>query len=114
MLRSIEVLTKLSTYSLNFYQELAQRQALKTNDIGFEKRGLLMVSATNDGLRHAELEMNLMSERGIAGRKLSKDDALDFEPSLRPLICLLYTSTLDVWIIDSKKNIRHVVDDTKE
>lgn len=86
MLRSIEVLTKLSTYSLNFYQELAQRQALKTNNIGFEKRGLLMVSATNDGLRHAELEMNLMSERGIAGRKLSKDDALDFEPSLRPLI----------------------------
>jgi D-amino-acid dehydrogenase len=86
MLRSIEVLTKLSTYSLNFYQELAQRQALKTKDIGFEKRGLLMVSATNDGLRHAELEMNLMSERGIAGRKLSKDDALGFEPSLRPLI----------------------------
>ncbi len=86
MLRSIEVLTKLSIYSLNFYQDLAKRQSLLHQEIGFKKRGLLMVSATSDGLRHAELEMNLMSERGIAGRKLSKDEALDFEPSLRPLI----------------------------
>ena len=86
MLRSIEVLTKLSTYSLDFYQDLAKRQAAKSNEIGFEKRGLLMVSATRDGLKHAELEVDLMSERGIAGRKLSKEEALSFEPSLKPII----------------------------
>lgn len=86
MLRSIDVLTKLSTYSLEFYRELAERQERKSNRIGFEKRGLLMVSASDDGLRHAELEMQLMGERGIAGRKLSKDDALSFEPSLKPII----------------------------
>lgn len=83
MLESIKVLTAISTYSLDFYRELSERTK---SPIGFEKRGLLMVSATKDGLNHANLEMQLMAEQGVAGRSLSQDEVLQFEPSLKPLV----------------------------
>lgn len=83
MLESIKVLAAISTYSLDFYTELAKRTPSK---IGFENRGLLLVSATEDGVHAADMEMQLMGENGIAGRKLSKDELLNFEPSLKPLV----------------------------
>lgn len=83
MMESIKVLTEISTYSLEAYRELSERS--KT-PIGFEKRGLLMVSATKDGLDHANLEMQLMAAQGIAGRSLSQDEVLKFEPSLKPIV----------------------------
>ncbi|MBU6375185.1 MAG: FAD-dependent oxidoreductase [Bdellovibrionales bacterium] len=83
MLRSIEVLTEISKYSLDFYSQLASRVG---PSIQFEKRGLLMVSATSSGVQAAIDEMNLMAERGIPGRKLSRDEVLAFEPTLRPVV----------------------------
>lgn len=83
MEESISVLTAISTYSLDFYQKLSERAK---SSIGFENRGLLMVSATDSGLDAANLEMQLMGERGIAGRSLTRDEALQFEPSLKPII----------------------------
>jgi D-amino-acid dehydrogenase len=82
MLRSIEVLTETSKYSLEFYRKLETRKP----GLGFEKRGLLMVSSTSEGLDSAITEMELMAERGIPGRKLSQQEALSLEPSLKPLI----------------------------
>ncbi len=83
MLRSIEVLTAVSKYSLEFYSELASRapQALS-----FEKRGLLMVSSTDDGLASARSEMELMSRQQIPGRWLDRDELLAFEPVLKPVV----------------------------
>ncbi len=83
MNEAITVLTAISSYSLDFYTELAKRSK---SSIGFENRGLLMVSGTRSGLDHAELEMQLMGERGIAGRSLNQDEVLAFEPSLKPLV----------------------------
>lgn len=82
MLRSIEVLTALSRYSLDVYADLGLRHP----DLRFEKKGLLMVSATEAGVAAARAEMNLMTERGIPARPLTRDEALAFEPTLRPLI----------------------------
>ena len=82
MMRSIEVLTELSKYSLGFYGALAGRHS----GLAFEKKGLLMVSATSAGVAAAQAEMKLMAERGIPGRALSRDEALAFEPTLRPII----------------------------
>lgn len=78
---AITVLTAISTYSLDFYRELAKR-----SPIGFENRGLLMVSGTKSGLDAANLEMQLMGERGIAGRSLNHDEALAFEPALKSIV----------------------------
>jgi D-amino-acid dehydrogenase len=85
MLRSIEVLTEVSKYSLKFYEELAHLHP-GSGALAFEKRGLLMVSSTPDGLRSAKSEMTLMAERGIPGRALSQDEALELEPTLKPHI----------------------------
>lgn len=86
MRKSIQVLTDISQYSLTAYQELAQNRKAFAHELGFEKKGLLMVSATKAGLNHAQLEMNLMSERGIPGRYLEQDELLTFEPALRPIV----------------------------
>lgn len=86
MRKSIEVLTEISQYSLTAYQELADRRKASGHDLGFEKKGLLMVSATKSGLDHAKLEMNLMAARGIPGRYLERDALLEFEPALQPIV----------------------------
>lgn len=82
MERSIQVLAELSKISLTNYQELSVRRPA----MGFEQRGLLMVSATDAGLEHAVMELELMQKNGITGRRLGREELLDFEPSLRPLV----------------------------
>ena len=60
MIEAIAVLSDLSKFSLQFYRELALRQA---NAIGFEQKGLLMVSKTDEGMRAAEAETERAMER---------------------------------------------------
>jgi len=87
MLRSIEVLTDLSKYTLDFFAALAEAPREDgLAPLGFEKRGLLMVSGDRSGVDAATSEMELMSDRGIAGRAMGRDELLDFEPTLRPLV----------------------------
>lgn len=81
MRESVAVLTDISKYSLQFYGELANR-APKT--FGFDQKGLLLVSGTDDGFKGAKLEMDLMSERGVPGKLLSGDEIVAMEPSLKP------------------------------
>lgn len=80
---SVAVLSEISKYSLRFYKELSERSP---QGFGFDQKGLLMVSGTEAGLRAAESEMNLMAERGIPGERLSAEQVLAMEPSLRPVI----------------------------
>jgi D-amino-acid dehydrogenase len=79
---SIKVLTAISKYSLDFYEAAGAR----TQDMGFEKKGLLLVSSTADGLRYAQTEMRVMAEQGIAGRFMEQEELLKFEPALRPIV----------------------------
>lgn len=81
--RSVKVLAALSTYSLDFYEELARRRG---EAMDFQRRGLLMVSATEAGVRYARTEMELMARQGITGRAMGRDEILAFEPSLRPIV----------------------------
>jgi D-amino-acid dehydrogenase len=87
MLRSIEVLTRLSTYTLDFFAALAERTRERGGPpLAFENRGLLMVSGVAAGVDAARAEMELMADRGIAGRAMGRDELLAFEPTLRPLV----------------------------
>ena len=87
MLRSIAVLTDLSKYTLDFFATLAgETPAEGVPPLGFERRGLLMVSGEPAGVEAATSEMELMADRGIAGRALGRDELLAFEPTLRPLV----------------------------
>jgi D-amino-acid dehydrogenase len=83
MLESVAVLTEISKYSLNYYTNLAARSP---STLGFDQKGLLMVSATEKGIAAAEAEMNLMQHHGVPGKRLSKEETLALEPSLKPLI----------------------------
>lgn len=78
---SVTVLTEISKYSLQFYTEMAKREP---NAFGFDQKGLLMISETAAGVNAAEVEMKLMLERGVPGRRLSAEEILAMEPSVRP------------------------------
>lgn len=78
---SVSVLTEISKYSLDFYRELAARAP---DTFGFDQKGLLLVSGNDTGLKAAEIEMRLMSERGVPGRLLTGEEITAMEPSLKP------------------------------
>lgn len=80
---SVKVLAQLSQYSLDFYEKMARSP---NHAIAFERRGLLMVSANQAGLGHAEMELELMQKQGISGRKLAQDELLHLEPALKPVV----------------------------
>jgi D-amino-acid dehydrogenase len=82
MLRAVAALTEISKYSLKAYEELARTSPT----MSFEKRGLLMVSATDDGVKGTKLEMDLMAQQGVPGKWLERDELLAFEPALKPLV----------------------------
>ncbi|MES2768179.1 MAG: FAD-dependent oxidoreductase [Bdellovibrionota bacterium] len=81
MNQSIDVLTEISKDSLNFYSKLNERNPQKFD---FQNKGLLMVSGTPSGVQAAHEELDLMATRGIAGKKMSAEEIVNFEPSLRP------------------------------
>ena len=81
MNQSVAVLTDISKYSLDFYADLATR-APKT--FGFDQKGLLLVSGTDDGLKAAKIEMDLMNARGVPGKLMTGDEISAMEPSLKP------------------------------
>lgn len=76
---SIEVLTLASVESLKFYENLAQEYP----EMNFEKKGLLMVSANEEGYKGAVEEMELMAQHGVAGRAMNYEEIRAFEPSLK-------------------------------
>ncbi|MGZ5279946.1 MAG: NAD(P)/FAD-dependent oxidoreductase [Pseudobdellovibrionaceae bacterium] len=73
-----EALVHLSKVSLEMYEKLAE----ECPEIGFEKRGLLMVAQSRDGVQAAIDEMDLVSRHQIPGRKMSGDEIRAMEPSL--------------------------------
>lgn len=76
---AIEALVKLSLKSLHDYRQLA----IEYPEIDFQQKGLLMVSATKDGVKAATNEMKLVEQYGIPGKYLSGEEVKAFEPALR-------------------------------
>lgn len=79
MLSSVDALTQISVQSLKLYQELA---AKTDKSFSFEQKGLLMVAQSNDGLKYARQEMELVSRNGIPGKLMLEDETRAFEPAL--------------------------------
>lgn len=79
MLSSVDALTQISVQSLKLYQELS---ALTDKPFSFEQKGLFMVAQSDDGLKYAKQEMELVSRNGVTGRLMLEEEARAFEPSL--------------------------------
>lgn len=79
MLRSVDALTQISIQSLKLYQELS---AKTDKPFSFEQKGLFMVAQSDDGLKYAKQEMELVSRNGVTGRLMLEEEARAFEPSL--------------------------------
>jgi D-amino-acid dehydrogenase len=79
MLASVDALTQLSVQSLELYKSLS---ASTDKPFSFEQKGLFMVAQSNDGLKYARSEMELVARNGVAGQLMLEDEARAFEPSL--------------------------------
>lgn len=79
MHESIDVLTAISSASLEWYQKLSERHS----EIGFLQNGLLNVCETGDSLAGMAGEMEIMAEHGIEGKLMSAEEVTEFEPSVR-------------------------------
>lgn len=77
--QSVENLVILSQKSLQEYEKLSEKHP----EIRFQKKGLLMVSQTKDGVRAAQEELDYVSSYGVSGRMLSKDGIKELEPTLK-------------------------------
>ncbi len=76
--RAVEGLVKLSLESLHRYEELAK----KFPEINFEKKGLLMVAQSPEGVKAAEAEMHFVAKHKVPGRAMTPEQCRDLEPSL--------------------------------
>jgi D-amino-acid dehydrogenase len=79
MRQSVGVLTKISQYSLQEYEKLSLQYP---GEMGFEKKGLLMVAGTDEGVQDCVHEMNLVAEYGVPGKQLSAAEVKELEPAL--------------------------------
>jgi D-amino-acid dehydrogenase len=79
MLRSIKALTEISSYSLDRYQQWDKESS---NAFGFQQKGLLMVSQTNEGMRATLEELHLVGSNGVVGRQLTPDQVHELEPAV--------------------------------
>ena len=79
MLRSVDALTAISKQSLDLYRQL---HATTDKPFSFEQKGLFMVANSDDGLKYAKSEMDLVARSGIPGRLMLEEEARAFEPSL--------------------------------
>lgn len=79
MLASVDALTALSKQSLDLYKQLAN-----TTDkpFSFEQKGLFMVAQSDEGLKYARSEMELVARNDIPGRLMNEEEARAFEPAI--------------------------------
>jgi len=77
--RGVAALTEISKFSLDAYERLAE----ETGDaLGFERRGLLLVANSEDGMAGARQELELVSPHGIPGNVLNADELRKLEPAV--------------------------------
>ncbi len=79
MEQSIDILTTISKDSIDFYRELDKRNP----SFDFQNKGLLMITETEKSLKGIIAEMDMMASRGISGKKMTADEVVEFEPSVR-------------------------------
>lgn len=78
-IRSTEALVLLSKESLKIYKELNQEFP---NQFGFQEKGLLMVSETQQGQRAIENELEYVSQFQVQGELLNESQVRQKEPAI--------------------------------
>jgi D-amino-acid dehydrogenase len=78
-LKSVEVLVKISNYSLDYYKKLNEKFP---NEFNFKQNGLLMVSQTKEGVKTAVEELSLVEKHDVKGKVLTPEEITKLEPSL--------------------------------
>lgn len=78
--RGTESLVELSRFSLDAYHRLSDEHGV---DFGMRRRGLLMLALTQEGLKSARADAEMMADLDVEGRCLDGDAVLDLEPALR-------------------------------
>ncbi len=73
-----EALVQLSKVSLQMYEQLS----LESPEIGFEKKGLLMVAQSKAGVGAAVQELEYVGQHQVPGKYLTPDEIRRMEPSL--------------------------------
>ncbi|CAK9253097.1 unnamed protein product [Sphagnum jensenii] len=79
-MQAVASLTALSKYSLDSYAHL---NTLYPGAFDFNQKGLLMISATRDGLESAVQEMDLVARHGVPGSRLSEAEVKAMEPAIK-------------------------------
>ncbi len=79
MNQSITALAGLAKYSLEAYRRM---DAGRPGSFGFTQKGLLMVTATQDGLDSCRQSVELMARHGIPGRGLDAGQVGEMEPAI--------------------------------
>ncbi|MHB8655879.1 MAG: NAD(P)/FAD-dependent oxidoreductase [Terriglobia bacterium] len=77
---AIPVLRDLSRASMKLFEELTAVEGLS---FGYERRGLLSVYKTEEGLTKGKREAELLAKHGFKPRMLDGKQARDLEPALR-------------------------------
>lgn len=77
--RAVENLVLLSQKSLTEYSKLGS----KYPEINFQKKGLMMVSQTKQGVAAAVEELNYVNEFNVPGKVLTPEDIQAMEPALK-------------------------------
>ena len=77
--QSLPVICELSQASLDLYEELVTREEL---DCYFERKGLISVYRTQQGLEEGVEEALLLREHGISSRELGSAEVADMEPAI--------------------------------
>lgn len=79
MLDSVAALTEISKYSLDAFSKLEGETGVP---FGFQKRGLILVAQTEEGVKAAVQEKELVAPHGIPGRELDEKGLRELEPAL--------------------------------
>lgn len=79
MLRSIKALAEISIYSLDQYRRW---DIESPGAFGFQQKGLLMVSQTQEGMRTTLEELRLVGCNGVVGRQLDPEQVHELEPAV--------------------------------
>jgi D-amino-acid dehydrogenase len=77
--RAVDCLVVLSQKSLIEYESLGR----KYPEIRFQKKGLMMVSRTEDGVAAAVEELDYVKNLGVTGKILSSEDIQEMEPAFK-------------------------------
>jgi D-amino-acid dehydrogenase len=107
MLASVDALVGLSKLSLELYRKLDEQTP---GAFGFKQTGLLMLAQDDTNMAAALEEMELVSARGVRGRRLNASEARELEPSVQQDSVVGGVFFADEAHVEPLATVRHLID----